>query len=465
MQRRDQRKIAQKALKNAPHTHSLYENIRLNKTLPNYVGRLRETHDGVNQLLKAINSGDSTAPIFSQPRCYVYLLYLLENKKITNSVFLTVYLYLSALMQYTDRQLIKPEDMDVKLLRKIIVDKLVSNNELTEDALIYVENLKTRMKQVGYIINEDPLKTYILSLPPTEQWLLRVTTIVNLPKEKYLKHQKTKLISPENALLFSYHDLPWLTLTELGHNQEKVKKKNTEIWIPSTSIFQYILGIVSDHPIKVLPMFGQVGFEKIRQMHTDGEHPIALYAYHVKSNTSVYDRTRAAPFVTAMHDYFHIFVASLFTENERNTIFQVILPFLDQVNKAIDFNLDYAIALAADFNFSIYQAATQKDLLESYLIRVKKISETEDPYEGMSHQDILTMHKLFQEAELTPLEAKYIKLLMPSEEQLSDALASVRTRKAKQFYGTLFHEKQSHKRKHDESDGEENEPPKKKIRQ
>lgn len=407
--------ITKSALQKTLSLDSLYENIRLNRTIPTYRDRLREGHAGVRQLLAAIQTGDSEASVFDQQHCYIYLLHLLDTWQISESVFLTVYFYLLALMQYTDRQPVKDTDQDIKVTREFAVDRLVQDGKLTKEAQVYIAILTQRFAELGYSIDQLAIREYILGLPPTEHWLLRIKNIKNLPEKYWLAIRGTPYYSSESLQALNSVNLPFLTLTDGKYigNPAAVKKKNTAIWVPSVSIMQYMLCVASPRPIQMRPIFGTVSLEKLHQMHAHHEHPVQVYAYDVKLNLFAPDRYRAGPLVSALHDVGHAFYGSLLQPADRDAIFSYIIPFIKKVREQgqNDAFFDYIIERLGDLDTTpikkFYNPATRfKDYLTHCLTYAKRFSS------GVKVEYLL-MHRIFNEATLPAVQREHISHIMP----------------------------------------------------
>src|SRR5262245_1882951 len=86
---------------------SVTQFVRLNKNIPQNMEKFESSLQDqieIQQLLTSIREGDLNHPVFSNPNCQLYSLYLLKLKQIDIDDFLTVNIYLCTLMQYTDKQ-------------------------------------------------------------------------------------------------------------------------------------------------------------------------------------------------------------------------------------------------------------------------------------------------------------------------------------------------------------------------
>src|SRR3990167_11112325 len=91
---------------------SLVRYIQKNTAIPNALA----SHSQEKALLlkNAIQNADFQNAIFSDPDCYVLLLALLKNQELPFTQIITIFLYLNILIQYSNRQQFKPEDVSYK---------------------------------------------------------------------------------------------------------------------------------------------------------------------------------------------------------------------------------------------------------------------------------------------------------------------------------------------------------------
>lgn len=82
----------------------MYTYISANTYIPNFIAGIKEHDDKRTFLLEAIKTGDTHHSIFDDSNCYLYLLSLIKNNEISFEIGMTTYVYLLALMQYTERQ-------------------------------------------------------------------------------------------------------------------------------------------------------------------------------------------------------------------------------------------------------------------------------------------------------------------------------------------------------------------------
>ncbi len=324
---------------------SLYSFISKNTYIPNFLTKkIKKNNKNVTALFDAINQGDASAAIFSHPKCYLYLLYLINQKTISFQTGMTVYVYLLALMQFSDQQPVADGDEEIKKPRSIEMRKLVKNHQLSEEGKNYLQELCVGLKNIGIHLDYKKICKYALSLKePSAQWLLRV---------QYQHHSDE---------LADYDKLTRIVLFNIPIFTSQVEPSGYGYYhIPSASIINYIFKSIFKDPILGINTFGSVGLNTLREMHYHGLHPVALYALHVKSNPKTADGFRCGPLVMWLHDIEHLFFGSIFTKKERKILWNRYIPILDKMKQhAIDNNhpqlaerMQMVINLACDFDLA-----------------------------------------------------------------------------------------------------------------
>lgn len=323
---------------------SLFTFIRHNRQLPKLPQRIRPQHTEVNKLLEAIKSGDYQATIFKHPDCYIYLLNLILTNKITNEIALTVYAYLLALSQYSPSQPIKASDADTKSARELAIYRLSENGALTAEGRLYLTIIQDRFEELLSIeLDINALEKYIVNLPPTEQWLLSIQNHTQLPSDLRITHddgqQHTDTLKAILAL-----NLPFIThhTTDDAMDMtliDSLRDPNYFLCIPSVSVISKILQLISPSPIHITPVFGMVGLETLHKLHTDSQHPAAIYSTRVAKNLVDADGYHAGPYVSWLHDIGHVFFGSLLSDKEREIIFNTLIPLVkDAIRIATETN-------------------------------------------------------------------------------------------------------------------------------
>jgi hypothetical protein len=305
---------------------NLFHYIAANKELPGKLAEIKADNEKVNELLLAISKGESGASIFSENDCHVYLLYLMQQKKISFSVGMTVYAYVMALMQFTEQQPLRAEEKDVRLVRPIKVDTLVKSGEITAIGQQFINKLCDRFKEIGYIIDKDSLQKSILQLSPVEQWLVKLPFV-----DPILDEDKEKQHDADRILTILRKNMPFII------DDDNIEKNNFiykgHYWVPSVTLINYLLKEISKNPIHMLPIFGSIGIDSLRTLHQADFHPVALYSPYVKSNPKNADSYRCGPYLMWLHDIAHTFWGSMLEPDDRLFIFSQYVPQMESLKK------------------------------------------------------------------------------------------------------------------------------------
>lgn len=319
----------------------LFDYINRNTYIRQFVDKAEINHT----LLDAISRGEHDHPIFDDPTCYLHLLTLIENKKISFEVGMTVYAYLLALMQFTEKQPLRIEDQDVKLLRPIKILTLSKDGKLTLEGNKYLKSIFQRLTKEKYSINYQALEDFVLNLPPTEQWILQIPHSYS-PK-------RIELNDVDNIFIALIANIPFLYDEEKSNTQR-------ECWFPSVSLIQYILKQISPSPLKMKFCYGQVSVKTLRKLHAGHVHPVSIYGLDVKSNPKNADAYRCGPFAMWWHDIGHVYWGTKLGKKGRDFIFDEFILKLESLIQIANVNhdegvvkrLNMAIDKAADFDLT-----------------------------------------------------------------------------------------------------------------
>lgn len=337
----------------------------------------------VEKLLTAITEGDPSADIWHDSDCYLYLLHLMTVEKLPFWHGITAYAYVMALIQYTDKQPIKEIDKNTKLIREMKIDFLCIDNKLTVQGEKFIKYTCTELRKLGYIISAKELETFILSLPPIEQWLIKLP-VINSKSHKNASH-------PEIILDILVKNMPFC------RREENVDSPDY-CWIPSSSIIHYVLNKISDKPVEMRPGFGKISVERIRKMHANNLHFVSLYGFDVNDNSIAIDGYLCGPFLAWLHDVGHVFWGSMLTFDERRFIFEQFLPVLDAsllaAKQSEDLNLinriQFATFRAIDFNLTNIYFFAGSDRFIRYIGRTFSTDQHASlyPFERLEFQNI-----------------------------------------------------------------------------
>jgi hypothetical protein len=342
----------------------LFEFIKKNNTIPEFIANIKPEDPKIKTLLDAIHNADPEAKIFSDPDCYFYLLYLIKSEQIPFYQGMTVYSYLMALMQFTDKQPLRSEDQDVKFTRPLSIEKMVEDKKLTKSGQEYLLFICKRLKELEFEIDYLNLKHFILSLAPTEQWLIKLSTPLYHRGDKKPNHcDRMASVLAGNTAFIRF-------VTE---------NETRTYWIPSTSLINYFLAQISPEPMQMQCSFGSTNEKTMYLIHLKGKHPVPLYAPAVKSNFRDADGWRCGPFVVWLHDMAHVFWANVLGSQDRKTILTEFIPELRKIhNKALEVKDDEAAtrilkiihrANSFDLSGSFYYQSTA-DRFKQYLLSV-----------------------------------------------------------------------------------------------
>lgn len=391
---------------------ALYTYISKNKYIPDFLtNKIKRDNKNVTALLNAITQGDASADIFSHRKCYLYLLYLIKEKKISFQTGMTVYVYLLALMQFSNKQQLAASDQDVKQQRHIEVKKLVDNNQLTEDGENYLQDICAGLKKINLHLDYKKIRKYILTLNnPSSSWLLKVQ----------YQHYSDNLADYDKLTRIILFNIPIFTSqvepSGLGH-----------YCIPSASVIDYIFKSIFKEPIDGLNIFGSVGLDTLREMHHLGIHPLALYAPHVKSNPRIADSFRCGPLVMWLHDIEHLFFGSIFTKKERKMLWNLYIPILDKVKQhALSDNhyqlaerIQMVINLACDFDLApIPDFLDVENRLMEYICRTFRNNGSTSLYCAGRDPDAQVGHHIEDYVYFTLYQFYYSDTLLNKEERI-----------------------------------------------
>ncbi len=396
----------------------IYQFISRNPFLPKLPSRIRPNHPEAQKLLEAIQTGDANADIFSHPNCYIYLLHLLETEQISRQEGMTVYGYLLALTQYTEKQPIKECDLDTKTIRKVKVYKLFVGGQITKGALNYFQMVCDEFEKLHIKITKDELIAQASNLQPTEQWLVTVYNDIDRPYREYLPTPQDDYQSSDTLKNLIFGNSPYM-----GTSGGEINAKDTAYFMPSTSILEFLFSKISDKPLKMQPIFGVISLETIREMHKRGAHPIAYYSKHVKNNLYDADKYRAGPYIAWIHDVWHTFAGSLLKPSERDSIFETLIPFLERAKRdalenrdpEIVEGLDEMIMHLGDFDLSaIDRYFDPETRFKLYLERWCgiEVGYGINPFLEQVRFFIL-LHKIYNQSNFTEEERGLIKTILP----------------------------------------------------
>lgn len=312
--------------------NSLMRYVGKNQMIPQGLAEIAQSkleQQQAMRLQKAIVAGDATAEIFSHSHCGLYLIYLLRAGQISSAVMQTVYQYLIALMQLTPRQMIRPQDQDVKQSGVVTVYAL---NDLSHNVgEFYYQQLALALAEIEITVDASWLLRQAQTYEPVEQWLLAV----QLPKAEY-------------------SDYASLTRSVLGNLPLLQKSPDGQTYlIPSCSMFMAILQAINpQYPFQPMPVFGRLKDSTLLELHRQGRHPVSFYSSWVDKNPVSFHEERSGPLPGKLHDDTHIFMAALIKPREFRFIMQYLIPALESLANKL--NNAKEPALAAQVNGIVF---------------------------------------------------------------------------------------------------------------
>lgn len=337
---------------NPGSAYDILQLVSKNRIIPSFIKELTLEDSNVIQLKKAINRGDACADIWNDANCNLYLLYLMEQKSIPYWEGVTAYVYLMAKMQFTSTQQLREEDEKEGKIKQasygVLIEPLVKGKQLTTLGNKYIQAVCGSLAIIaGCIIDPAELETYILKLPPIEQWLIK-------PQCKHSifsvmdSDDFTRRLIPNIAFVRDRDDLS----IQSGHF--------FDYFVPSSLLINFFLKKINPKPMRMKPIFGRIGLKKLYEWHALDFHPTAFYAPQIRNNIINADGFTCGPFTVWLHDIAHTFWASLLSKENRLFLFKEYIPALETLqqeakryrDKGAYEYLSKAIEKAYDFDLS-----------------------------------------------------------------------------------------------------------------
>jgi hypothetical protein len=237
--------------------------IRYNTSARDFFATLDPNSQMVINLEYVIKSGNPHAKIWLHPKCEWHLFYLMSEhyrnnrpNPISFQECSTAYLYWLALMQYDVK--------DFTDLKEISVERFSENGSFTMLGSWFVNRIICFQEDLGFTIDLEQFKNYILKLPPIEQWMISIIDAHYDYVDAERFFGKAKQIFPFFA--------------PLARDDEKYTA------IVSTSIFNFILDHMHSDPMRLRIAPGIVSEQTLAQWHQNNLHHGAAYARLVKNN-------------------------------------------------------------------------------------------------------------------------------------------------------------------------------------
>lgn len=330
------------------HSYDIAQLISKNKTIPELLKTLTPERPDIAKLKRAIEEADFSSPIWNNQDCNVYLLYLMNQQLISFNAGITAYMYLIALMQLTPRQALQAKDgKQVKKGYPVSMKPMVTGGKLTILGEGYADLLASFFSRTNLDRKSEiqEVKDYILSLPFIEQHLIHSQYDQNFKDpnsdiEKFLNDLISNLPIPTTSRPKNIKDNTAIS--------SSCSSSLVEYSVPSFSLIQFILNKINPETVKLVPIFGNMGLDKLYQWHKSGFHPFNLFAPQVKSNQPwKIDGYLSGPWPALLHDIFHAQSMNLLSTKERQRIFEQFIPVVGLLQE-LDFKFN-SVSFVEDF--------------------------------------------------------------------------------------------------------------------
>lgn len=295
--------------------------IQRNKQLERNIARISSHRVELETMLAALNRGDFDDAIFKNNDCDLYLLSLFRDKKITPTVFLTAYMYLMALMEFTDSEIGAGLASRVTLETSPVVIPVLKDGVITAEAKHYFYN----------VTNREPSDVTVKSLaylPDNEKVLIKLT----FTNDEY----NYKLGNPvlRDILKFT----PFFYEKCLGKGLNTI---GIIYYVPSFSLINYFImkSRMEPQPMSPFPGFGAIGDETLLVLHRTDHHFLPLANRFVETRYKKVHDKETGVFQTLIHDIFHWQIASSMSKKLRHYVTHDLIDMLLRVHATcLEFN-------------------------------------------------------------------------------------------------------------------------------
>ncbi len=298
------------------------------------------------ELSRAIREGEHAAHIFSDPNCYLYLIYIIGEEWIAFEHGMTVYFYLMALQQFTKQQPLAPEHESYQSLRELSVVSLMQGQELTVEGAKFLrsmaDDLACYTKKNCY---EDFIQ-FVKQLPPCERWLLRMPfspEVSNLLSWKdYQEDVKRKGFDILLDKVLRYPPLP----QSVPYFQIDVQPNHQAMIFnfPSQSIIRFCLQQLAENHLEPTYVMGSVDAAALHAHHRVGRQPVSLYAYHGQCKVVSVNNQDCGGFGVAVRDLVHLCWGSQMAHSFRKRIYDFLVPNFCKIIKIAEGHGDVVTA-------------------------------------------------------------------------------------------------------------------------
>lgn len=274
----------------------------------------------LDELLRAIELGDSRASIFSHLDCSLFLTYLAAaseishaENKISSDTFLQTSLYL-AFVQF--------QEQDIK---GVVLSQAENAKEYGGCIFQYEDVLRkylNKLKGNLYSFNVEQAYAFYQQLTGIDQFLMLqdVTSMKNDPLGKLL-------VTSVGSAFF-------VTLVPIS--------SDTSLYvIPSIRFLKWLATHLNpENQFKLAPIYGAIKADTLfRDFHLSLLRPVSLYSNDVKSSLTRVHNKQATSLTIMLHDiYYHYMVVSLIPSDIVHFLFEVAGVLAERKEKASNLN-------------------------------------------------------------------------------------------------------------------------------
>lgn len=322
----------------------LMQFVSKNTVIPKGIERVaRDKAIKIEEFCEKIKD-DSLNPddlIFNDPDCELYILHLLKEEKIPETKAYTLLEYLQILRQYTNRQVFTGSTKNTDAIITVI-----SHHE-KEEIADHLKKLAVSLQKSGLNISLDQLTLLSGELCGCEKWIVKIEL-----NENNTKDDKDDFEFSSTILALS----PWI-VSELTIpiDQEIINYFYT--FFPFISKLCTLINPADKNIVKLQPIFGSIKPQKLLEIHQNRIHPLTLYSPHIASNLKeAHGYTSITP--VTLHDYYHGAIANIFTKEEYEFLFQVLMRAIYSAWPKE--NASRAIGALNDLDLSVTYAKEEK---------------------------------------------------------------------------------------------------------
>lgn len=292
----------------APAFKDFYQRIESN-THP-------EDAELLQTLQAAIKNADYQHAIYTHENVDLYLLYLIEHKKIPFWQGITQYTYWLLLIEFVDSKQAyfrgrpkNPESVKVHSLSSVMEGGCITYNQLVYN------DIDSKLKDNKF--DSLPLEKFqaiVEALSPSDRVVFQLNLTSEYKTEDYSRQIQLKDIM-RDAISYSL-------VSRISHETDFV------VLIPSIALTQAVFAHLAPDAIQMKPTIGVVGLDTIRRaFHQAHQHPVSLYSPRVKNNLLTPHNAVPSGSFTWVHDISHVLVGSVMTASMRDVLHATVFPW------------------------------------------------------------------------------------------------------------------------------------------